>query len=541
MGVAYSAARGAYHTCICYKPPRVPPARPASAKSTLSAEDEAISVSIAEYENLQRIRVPPRPDPYTLRKEALRQDAIRRIRKSLVRSVSNKQDRARYMERYFAMRNGDGAGDRDGVNSKFINPDAPTSPGAQLGNRIVSLDHVPLGMLDSWDPLDVGNGRLEKTPTRKGLVPGFGDGTRDWADATSDSEDEFAEHDFAAAAEKTTPRVEPPSPKTLARIRLDIDGTPLSYPEGRGLTRWRAYCVEEEEKIGHLAVFFLAERELKDEMMRAHYRETLGAGGEDKYVPPPLPTWLTKPDDPEWTKKHAPWRVDRFRKTETADDFDGDDERDGTRSANAKNKNKLRRKALGAMHKGLRDKVLSWRASVELRQTVVDRRIRTIEACDKMWGDGNGRSIVDARDGLTRGGDEIVDDNPVRMLDNYPSPNHIANSPAYHTALKKGGLEPSRVVATALRDVRDLNYRNRETRLARDAARAKIRRRDDRYAEKVFLKKQAKAESVALRKAVAAADAKPLALENAPPRWARAKAIGRFIRTKTGSKKRDEA
>ena len=193
------------------------------------------------------------------------------------------------------------------------------------------------------------------------------------------------------------------------------------------------------------------------------------------------------------------------------------------------------------MHKGLRDKVLSWRASVELRQTVVDRRIRTIEACDKMWGDGNGRSIVDARDGLTRGGDEIVDDNPVRMLDNYPSPNHIANSPAYHTALKKGGLEPSRVVATALRDVRDLNYRNRETRLARDAARAKIRRRDDRYAEKVFLKKQAKAESVALRKAVAVADAKRLALENAPPRWARAKAIGGFIRTKTGSKKRDEA
>jgi len=48
------------------------------------------------------------------------------------------------------------------------------------------------------------------------------------ADTTSDSEDEFAEHDFAAAAEKTTPRVEPPSPKTLARIRLDIDGTPLS-------------------------------------------------------------------------------------------------------------------------------------------------------------------------------------------------------------------------------------------------------------------------------------------------------------------------
>mmetsp|Transcript_8427 Transcript_8427/g.35279 ORF Transcript_8427/g.35279 Transcript_8427/m.35279 type:complete len:112 (-) Transcript_8427:20-355(-) len=102
MGVTSSSL---FRAMTCSKPPPPPKDRPKSARSYASAEDEATSTIIAEYERTHP--VPPRPDPRALRRDARRADALRRIRKRLVQSVPNKRSRARYMERYFAHRCGD--------------------------------------------------------------------------------------------------------------------------------------------------------------------------------------------------------------------------------------------------------------------------------------------------------------------------------------------------------------------------------------------------------------------------------------------------
>ena len=103
MGVTSSSLFRAV-TCSRRLPP--PPAeRPRSARSYASAEEEATSTIIAEYESTHP--VPPRPDPRALRRDARRADALRRIRARLVQSVPGRRNRARYMERYFARRCGD--------------------------------------------------------------------------------------------------------------------------------------------------------------------------------------------------------------------------------------------------------------------------------------------------------------------------------------------------------------------------------------------------------------------------------------------------
>ena len=549
MGVAASAARATYRVLICYKPPRAPKPRPQSAPSHASVDDEQQSTILAEYEMIQNRAKAYRPDPRSLRREVRRQDAIRRIRNALVESIPNKTQRARYMERYFAQRNGDesimweGGFGEGGVprvkRDTRVNPqfhkNVPTSPGTNVNSRIVSLDHLPPGVLDSFDFRDVAMGRSVELSERKGLVPGFGDGLQDWIDVETDSDDEFTERFNDDDRSTSISRSEPPPPKTLARRRLDFDGKASQYPAGRGRTRWREYCKEEDSKIVDLAAFFLSEREEKITMMRAYYRHSLGPGFEDEYEPPPLPKWLLSPGDTEYTKKHAPWR----RGGDYAYDLDENDENlDSTFL-----KNREKRKVLRRMDDGLQQRTVNWRASVDLREFVVNRELDRQSAGDKVWDEGKGIELAAARDGTMFLGDDKNTDlssNPVRHLDNFPTRSHIAGSPAYHSALEKGGLEPSRVVANVLRDVRGVNHEKRDVRLANDAARRKIRRHEEKLFEKARLKKLVKAETRKLRKAAAAAAAKARALEDAPPRWRRMKAVGKFIRKKTMSSKGGE-
>lgn len=210
MGVTSSSLFRAV-TCSRRLPP--PPAeRPRSARSYASAEEEATSTIIAEYESTHP--VPPRPDPRALRRDARRADALRRIRARLVQSVPGRRNRARYMERYFARRCGDDValyvgGFGEGPPT-FIEPRlngdfhadalAPHAPGTPLAHRLVSLDHLPAGATGP-DLRDIALGRHDprrsETSGRRnagGLVPGFGDGLTDlggggFGDSDGDSDD----------------------------------------------------------------------------------------------------------------------------------------------------------------------------------------------------------------------------------------------------------------------------------------------------------------------------------------------------------------
>ena len=192
MGVTSSSLFRAV-TCSRRLPP--PPAeRPGRARSYASAEEEATSTIIAEYESTHP--VPPRPDPRALRRDARRADALRRIRARLVQSVPGRRSRARYMERYFARRCGDDValyvgGFGEGPPT-FIEPRlngdfhaealAPHVPGTPLAHRLVSLDHLPAGATGP-DLRDVAFGRHDPTRSETsgrrnagGLVPGSATG-----------------------------------------------------------------------------------------------------------------------------------------------------------------------------------------------------------------------------------------------------------------------------------------------------------------------------------------------------------------------------
>ena len=195
-------------------PPSASRGAPRSARSYASAEEEATSTIIAEYESTHP--VPPRPDPRALRRDARRADALRRIRARLVQSVPGRRSRARYMERYFARRCGDDValyvgGFGEGPPT-FIEPRlngdfhadalAPHVPGTPLAHRLVSLDHLPAGATGP-DLRDVALGRHDPTRSETsgrrnagGLVPGFGDGLTDlggggFGDSDGDSDDAF--------------------------------------------------------------------------------------------------------------------------------------------------------------------------------------------------------------------------------------------------------------------------------------------------------------------------------------------------------------
>ena len=579
MGVTSSSLFRAV-TCSRRLPP--PPAeRPRSARSYASAEEEATSTIIAEYESTHP--VPPRPDPRALRRDVRRADALRRIRARLVQSVPGRRSRARYMERYFARRCGDDValyvgGFGEGPPT-FIEPRlngdfhadalAPHVPGTPLAHRLVSLDHLPAGATGP-DLRDVALGRHDPTRSETsgrrnagGLVPGFGDGLTDlggggFGDSDGDSDDAFLYGASSASfgdgfdPASFTRRSEPPPPKTLARRRLDFDGAVARYPEGRGVGRWRAYCAEEEEKIADLAAFALAERDAKTAMMRRHYAATLGPGFEDRYEPPPLPRWLrdVRAEDFEAVKRHAPWRAAKEAAVSSSDASDSDggsgDENasvSSTRRASPDSetravarRNREKRRGVLGMDDRSRSAVVSWRASADLRRRVVDRRLARAEAADKRWGEGRGFDIAEAGDGVLFLGEGAArhPENPVRFLD--AGRHALATDPEYRRARERGGLEPDRAVARALKERRERNRAVRELHAVRDAERAKARRRVERRRVKTENKRRAAAESARVRlaaeRAAAAAAAAAAAEARSARRWRRVRAVGNFVRRK---------
>jgi hypothetical protein len=180
-----------------------------------------------------------------------------------------------------------------------------------------------------------------------------------------------------------------------------------------------------------------------------------------------------------------------------------------------------------------RSEIVSWRASTELRQRVVDRRIARAEAAEKTWGEGRGLDVAETGDGVLFLGEHATrhPDNPVRFLDlGFES---LATSPSYLRARHDSrGLEPARVVASALKRTHERNRAVREANASRDAERARARRRAERSRVKAEKKKRAAAESARVRLAAERAAAAALAAANAPPRWRRVKAVGNFIRRK---------
>lgn len=570
MGVTSSSLFRAV-TCSRRLPP--PPAeRPRSARSYASAEEEATSTIIAEYESTHP--VPPRPDPRALRRDARRADALRRIRARLVQSVPGRRSRARYMERYFARRCGDDValyvgGFGEGPPT-FIEPRlngdfhadalAPHAPGTPLAHRLVSLDHLPAGATGP-DLRDIALGRHDprrsETSGRRnagGLVPGFGDGLTDLGGGGFGDSDDGDSDDAASFASSASSgfdpasfarRSEPPPPKTLARRRLDFDGSVARYPEGRGVGRWRAYCAEEEEKIADLAAFALAERDAKTAMMRRHYAATLGPGFEDRYEPPPLPRWLrdVRVEDFEAVKRHAPWRAANFRRNDASDsDGESGDENasvSSTRRASpaletraVARRNREKRRGVLGMDDRSRSAVVSWRASADLRRRVVDQRLARAEAADKRWGEGRGFDIAEAGDGVLFLGEGAArhPDNPVRFLD--AGRHALATDPEYRRARERGGLEPDRAVARALKERREENRAVRELHAARDAERAKARRRVERRRVKTENKRRIAAESARVRLAAERAPAAAAAEARGSRRWRRVRAVGNFVRRK---------
>ena len=573
MGVTSSSLFRAV-TCSRRLPP--PPAeRPRSARSYASAEEEATSTIIAEYESTHP--VPPRPDPRALRRDARRADALRRIRARLVQSVPGRRSRARYMERYFARRCGDDValyvgGFGEGPPT-FIEPRlngdfhadalAPHAPGTPLAHRLVSLDHLPAGATGP-DLRDIALGRHDprrsETSGRRnagGLVPGFGDGLTDLGGGGFGDSDDGDSDDAASFASSASSgfdpasfarRSEPPPPKTLARRRLDFDGSVARYPEGRGVGRWRAYCAEEEEKIADLAAFALAERDAKTAMMRRHYAATLGPGFEDRYEPPPLPRWLrdVRVEDFEAVKRHAPWRAAKEAAVSSSDASDSDggsgDENasvSSTRRASpaletraVARRNREKRRGVLGMDDRSRSAVVSWRASADLRRRVVDQRLARAEAADKRWGEGRGFDIAEAGDGVLFLGEGAArhPDNPVRFLD--AGRHALATDPEYRRARERGGLEPDRAVARALKERREENRAVRELHAARDAERAKARRRVERRRVKTENKRRIAAESARVRLAAERAPAAAAAEARGSRRWRRVRAVGNFVRRK---------
>ena len=553
MGVTSSSL---FRAMTCSKPPPPPPARPRSVRSYASAEDEALSTIIAEYESAHP--VPPRPEPRALRRDARRADALRRIRKRLVQSVPHKRSRARYMERYFAHRCGDdvalytggfGEGPPTFIEPR-LNPDfhgaalSPSAPGTPLASRLVSLDHLPAGATGP-DLRDVALGRhVPRVQVRRNGDSSDGE-TDENAFFSDADESSFGDEELGFDPASFARRLEPLPPKTLARKRLDFNGTVAQHPESPGVSRWRAYCREEEEKIADLAAFALAERDAKTAMMRRHYAATLGPGFEDRYEPPPLPRWLAdvQREDFEAVKRHAPWRRAAGRQgdetssseAETSRRSDGDSgEEDDARAVARRNREK-RRGVLG-MDDRSRSDAVAWRASAELRLRVADRRVARAEAADKWWGEGRGFDVAESGDGVLFLGEETSrhPDNPVRFLD--AGRDALATDPAYRRAREKGGLDPALAAARALKARRERNRADRETRTARDAARAKARRRAERRLVKTENARRAAADTartrLAAERAAAAAAAAAARAATAAHRWRRVRAVGKFIRRK---------
>ena len=583
MGVTPSSL---FRAMTCSKPP--PPAkdRPRSVRSHASAEEEAVSTIIAEYESTHP--VPPRPDPRALRRDARRADALRRIRTRLVQSVPDKKNRARYMERYFAHRCEDDvalyAGGFGEGPPTFIEPRlnhdfhvaarAPGAPGTPLAPRLVSLDHLPSGAMGP-DLRDVALGRDYAVRAHRDgrKVPRFGDGVSGSPDVFDESRvdesdgeaiDACFDSDELGGGDGVDPaafarRSEPPPPKTLARKRLDVDGEVAQHPESRGVGRWRAYCREEEEKVADLAAFAFAERDAKVAMMRRHYAATLGAGFEDRYEPPRLPRWLedARRGDFEAVKRHAPWRRaardpgDETSSSEASlgrSDGDAGEDPASPEARAVARRDRAKRRAILGMDDRSRWDALAWRASGELRIRVADRRVARAEAADKWWGEGRGLGVAETGDGaLFLGEDENRHpDNPVRFLD--AGRDALATSPAYRRAREKGGLEPAFAAARALKETRARNRAVRERRAARDAERFEARRRAERRRVRKENARRAAAESTRLRlaaeRAAAAATASEAAEAAAARRWRSVKAVGKYVKRRaffrTGKEKEGE-
>ena len=340
------------------------------------------------------------------------------------------------------------------------------------------------------------------------------------------------------------------TPPSAARRRLDFDGAVARYPEGRGVGRWRAYCREEEEKVADLAAFALAERDAKTAMMRRHYAATLGPGFEDRYEPPPLPRWLrdVRAEDFEAVKRHAPWRAAKEAAVSSSDASDSDggsgDENasvSSTRRASPDSetravarRNREKRRGVLGMDDRSRSAVVSWRASADLRRRVVDRRLARAEAADKRWGEGRGFDIAEAGDGVLFLGEGAArhPDNPVRFLD--AGRHALATDPEYRRARERGGLEPDRAVARALKERRERNAPSAGcTRCATRARQGAEARRAGASRQKT---------SVAPPPSPRACGSPPSARRRrrrrrrgearASRRWRRVRAVGNFVRRK---------
>jgi hypothetical protein len=118
----------------------------------------------------------------------------------------------------------------------------------------------------------------------------------------------------------------------------------------------------------------------------------------------------------------------------------------------------------------------------------------------------------------------------VRFLD--AGRHALATDPEYRRARERGGLEPDRAVARALKERREENRAVRELHAARDAERAKARRRVERRRVKTENKRRIAAESARVRLAAERAPAAAAAEARGSRRWRRVRAVGNFVRRK---------
>jgi hypothetical protein len=335
-----------------------------------------------------------------------------------------------------------------------------------LASRVVPLDHLPIDAT-GLSPRDVRSGRQNDFFNRADRDDGFR------LDAV-----------FGR-------RSEPVLPKTLARRRLDFDGTVVSFPRLRGPTRWREYCKEEEEKRTNLAWF-----EAESLTTRDHRGNTLGAGFENRDFPLSVPARSRGVrSDAETDFEASPRNASRRRARTPPSRFsDADEERSsgeapafGRERLDRERLNRWKRHSLLSAEDALRTRVTDWRASVELRKRVVDRAVARTRAADTTWGVGTGKDVTNAHDGVLFLCEQRNPDNPVSSLD-FPGTQtpatetrtrrahqSLATSQAYSEALRVGGLEPMRVVAGALKATHEANREARASRAAKDAARIEKR------------------------------------------------------------------
>ena len=291
-------------------------------------------------------------------------DAFRRLRRRLVDTIPDTLARARYMERYRARHPFRPSARVADPKISFAPAGATPVPGTNATHRFAPLDLVAPGAIPDQREIALGRARRHSRDIGDGFGDDFGDGDVDGDGDGNGFGDRFGDSHVRGAS----------PPHALSLRRLDASGTPTSYDDQSGKTRWRAYGDEEERKIAEFVAEDASRRAAHDRMMRRHYRRAYGRFGR-QYVPPPIPAWML---DDEKLHERAPWRRGRAAAANVREAVEGFDE-------------------------DLKMRTLRWWGAVDLRRNAAETESARRRAAWERWGREGGDGVLSSGAGFIGG------------------------------------------------------------------------------------------------------------------------------------------